>query len=84
MRWLSLILFSLSSAVAQERLIVLNAASQTGNGTAAAGSMLAIQLVPQFGEPFPILNPTALNVTILPNGAVFAEECQIVPASGYS
>ncbi len=69
-------------AFAQEALTVLNAASQTGNGAAAPGSMLAIQLIPQVGEPFPTLDPTALNVTILPNGANYSEECQIVPASG--
>ncbi len=84
MRWCIVLLFSLCVAFAQEQITVLNAASQTGNGTAAPGSMLAIQLVPQVGEPFPTLEPTALNVTILPNGANYAEECQIIPASGNS
>lgn len=82
MRWCIVLLFSLCVAFAQERLIVLNAASQTGNSTAAPGSMLSIQLVPALNRPFPTLDPTALNVTVLPNGANYAEECQIVPASG--
>jgi len=82
MRWYIVILFSASFAFAQERLDILNAASQIETGTAAPGSMLSIQLVPQIGEPFPTLELTSLNVTILPNGANYAEECQIVPASG--
>jgi uncharacterized protein (TIGR03437 family) len=82
MRRCIVLLFSLSVAFAQERLIVFNAASQTGNGTAAPGSMVAIELVPDFDDLFPTLDPTALNVTILPNGLNFAMECEILPASG--
>jgi len=42
--------------------------------------MISIELIPVFGD-FEPLDPTSLNVTILPNGANFAEECGIVPAN---
>jgi hypothetical protein len=42
--------------------------------------MIAIELIQTFGD-FEPLDPMSLNVTILPNGANFAEECGIVPAS---
>lgn len=46
---------------------------------AASGSILAIELIPDIRQPFPTLDPTSVNVTILPNGANFAEECGILP-----
>jgi len=78
MRRLGVLLFSASLAAAQEQIIVSNAASLVSTGTAAAGSMFLIGLFAPPGDPFPTIDPTSLNVTILPNGATFAEECGII------
>lgn len=78
MRRLGVLLFSASLAAAQEQIIVSNAASLISTGTAAAGSMFSIELFAQPGDPFPTIDPTSLNVTVLPNGATFAEECGII------
>ncbi|HLM99809.1 MAG TPA: hypothetical protein VK335_11030 [Bryobacteraceae bacterium] len=80
MRWLPVVLFSASLATAQEQIVVANAASMIGTATAAPGSMISVELIPIFGD-FETIDPTSLNVTILPNGANFAEECGIVPAN---
>ena len=55
-----------------------NGASLISTSTVAAGSIISIELIQPFGE-FEPLDRTSLNVTILPNGARFAEECGIVP-----
>jgi uncharacterized protein (TIGR03437 family) len=81
MRWLGVILFAGSLASAQEQITVSNAASMLVAGTTAPGSLVLIYLTPQAGGPFTI-DPTSLNVTILPNGATSAQECGIIPASG--
>jgi uncharacterized protein (TIGR03437 family) len=78
--WLPVLLFSTALASAQEQIVVANAASLIGTSTVAPGSMISIELIPPFGD-FETLDPTSLNVTILPNGANFAEECGIVPAN---
>lgn len=43
--------------------------------------MISIELIPQPNRP-QLIEPNSVNVTILPNGARFAMECGILPASG--
>jgi len=78
LRWLLVLLFSASLATAQEQIIVSNGASLIGTSTVAAGSIISIELIQPFGD-FEPLDRTSLNVTILPSGARFAEECGNVP-----
>jgi uncharacterized protein (TIGR03437 family) len=65
-------------ATAQDQIVVSNGASLIGTSTVAAGSIISIELIQPFGD-FEALDRKSLNVTILPNGANFAEECGIVP-----
>jgi hypothetical protein len=63
MRYLLMTLFATILA-AQEQIIVSNGASITRTGTAAPGSLILIQLIPEVREPFPTVDPAVLGVTI--------------------
>ena len=61
---------------------VSNGASFINAGSAAPGSLVAIQLLPQPGQPIPQIDPTTVYVTLQPSGAPYAMECAAVRVNG--